>query len=114
MKTEYTDTGNASLATMEQFNKPDDLTHSVAITIVSRDGQRRTVTVRYCQSDRWLDGSGYLDNARTILSYILPVIAKDRNVATLTLEIKDLKTLEVVHQFSPLLESSNKGITILN
>ena len=114
MKTEYTDTENVSLAAIEDFVQPNDLTHSVAITIVSRDGQRREVTVRYCQSDRWLNGCGYLDNAKTILSYILPVIAKDKNVATLVLEIKDLKTLEVVHQFSPLLESSNKGITILN
>lgn len=78
---------------------PNELTHSLVMVLVGNDGSTREITMRYCSSDRWHQSTGHIENARTILKYMLPILARDRNTKGISVEVRDLKTLETVHVF---------------
>lgn len=93
---------NRSKALENEPQQPNGLTHSMVMRILSNDGSVKELVFRFCQTDQWSNaGAGFLANAETIASYIIPIISRDKKAVGVMAEIRDLATLNTVHMFKP-------------
>ncbi|WP_312339519.1 hypothetical protein [Sphingobacterium sp.] len=85
---------------INHMNQPNELTHAVIVQVMTKDGSTKELRFRYCSTDKWAIGQhGIIENAETILNYMIPIIRKDADAVCININVMDIKNNTCVHTF---------------
>ncbi|TWI16306.1 hypothetical protein [Sphingobacterium siyangense] len=83
-----------------RLNQPDDLTHAIIVQVITAESSVKELRIKYCSTDKWAIGEhGIIENAKTILNYMIPIIRKDSNAVCINIKVMDIKKNTCVHTF---------------